>query len=75
MRLLLDIDHNPRRRPAGAWGDDSDPAPSSREDYGPVLWGGHGDWSWNKVRDDATGDNFVTYRPKPHPLAGLRPGA
>ncbi len=31
-----------------------------------------GDWSWKPLRDKLLGENFKTYRPGLHPLAGIR---
>ena len=64
-RLLIGGAHT---KPAGAWGDDTDPALSSRDQHAFMFTSESGDWSWKPERDKRLGPSLVTF-------TGNRPGA
>lgn len=59
--MKLNLGSDGRTPPAGCWGDDSHPSPSSR--FGDF----NGDWSWKPARDKALGEDIT--------LTGVPPSA
>ena len=50
----------------------TDPTVRHRSRNSVLMADTAGDWSWKPARDKALGERMVTYRPKQHPLAGIR---